>query len=528
MQPDLDSPSAASDKAAHFRSGGADESIRPTQAATDISAAGGQKVDLGAAAQPATPSPTAKISAPFLPALTPMLSATQQGHSAPASHSINVQMQQGHHLTQIQTTVTLRTDQIALSAATAHVVQHIGGNANQNWATYVTGTATTATGQGLIQDSNGNVYVTGSTDEGTTKAAFVAKYDPTGNLIFFKKFQAKDVSTGITDNHSEGHAIGLDGNGNIYVTGKATNPTSRLQDAFIMRFDSSGAVDPTYGVGFDTGGLGNVSGNGLVVAADGTATLVGTARFFGNDIFLAVIGPDGSVSISATHAFAPGSFVDSQGQQVFTATVGNSIALNADGSLAYISGTGTHPGGDTDIMVMLVDTNSGGQSIAGFSYVPNAGTDSGNGIAVGADGTVYQAATSTIQSNGQSSTYATVIAWQGSLASANYGVYDQNTLTGSGIAVDPSGNAYLTGTATDLLGNTRALVDLLDPTGAVADTLLIADNGSGQESGAAVVYSQDGTAYLTGNTSSSNLSTDGSALNGDQDAFLANVGGFMF
>jgi len=353
--------------------------------------------------------------------------------------------------------------------------------------------------------------------------------------IFFKKFQAKDVSAGITYNHSEGHAIALDGNGNIYVAGKATNPISRLQDGFIMRLDNTGKVDSSYGVGFDTAFQGNVSGNGIAVTPDGTATMVGSARLLGNDIrlhndiFMAVITPDGSVVDNATHPFDPRGFADAQGQQVFTDTVGNAVALSGDGSIAYISATGTHPGGDTDIMMMLADTASGGQRIAGYSYVPNDGNDSGNGVVVGFTGNVYQAGTTTIRSNGQSNSYATAISWTADLGTATYGRYDTtNTMTGTGIAVDPSGNAYVTGTAIDLLGNTRALVDLLDPLGSIADTLLMVDNGSGQEFGSGIVFAQDGTVYLTGSTSSSNLSTDGSGLNGDQDAFLANVGGFMF
>ena len=47
------------------------------------------------------------------------------------------------------------------------------------------------------------------------------------------------------------------------------------------------------------------------------------------------------------------------------------------------------------------------------------------------------------------------------------------------------------------------------------------------EYGYGIVYSQDGTIYVTGSTTSSNLSTDGTSLNGQQDAFLANVGNFM-
>jgi hypothetical protein len=436
----------------------------------------------------------------------------------------------------VQAAIPLLNNQVGLTAvAGTPVVHHHGGNATQNWATYVTGTSTTATGQAVTQDSNGNVYVTGSTDEGTTKGAFVAAYDPTGVPIFFKKFQAKDVSLGITYNHSEGHALALDGAGNIYVAGKATNPISRLQDGFVMRLDSTGKVDASYGVGFDTGLQGNVSGNGIAVTPDGTATMVGSARLLGNDIrlhndiFIAVITPTGSVVDNATHAFDPHGFgVDSGGQQVFTDTVANAIVLNADGSFAYISGTGTHPGGDTDIMMMLVDTATGGQGAAGYSYVPNTGADSGNGVVIGPSGNVVQAGTITIQANGQSNAYAVVINWAADLTSASYGVYDTNSASGSGVAVDPAGNVYVTGTAADVVGNTRALVDVVDPQGAVADTLLIADNGSGIELGAGIVFSPDGTVYLTGSTTSSNLSTDGTGLNGDQDAFLANAGGFMF
>jgi hypothetical protein len=520
MKPNPGSLSSGDEaQALHFRPSTGYAHSTPSHAAAAVLLAGGERAERGAVAPPAIS--LARDSAPLIPNEWLALSATKQ---------VSQSFSNRQPLAEVQPNIALISSQTQLSAIPTHVQHHPGGNASSNWATYVTGTSTTATGQAVTQDSAGNTYVTGSTDEATTKGTFIAKYDSTGTQIFYKKFQAKDASTGIVYNHSEGRAIGLDGNGNIYVTGRATNPVTRLQDAFTMRFDNTGKADPTYGIGFDTGGLGNVTGNGMAVAPDGTATIVGTARFLGNDIFMAVILPDGSVSVNATHAFAPGSFVDLQGQQVFTGTVGNAVALSADGSVAYISGTGTQPGGHTDIMVMKVDTNSGGQSSAGFSYIQDPGNDSGNGLVLGADGTVYQAATATVQSGGRSNTYAGVIAWNASLSTTSYAVYDDvNTTTGTGIAVDPSGNVYVTGTGTDILGNTRAVVDLLDPTGAVADSLLFVDSGSGQEFGTGIVYSQDGTVYLTGATSSSNMPvSDNSALNGDQDAFLANIGGFMF
>jgi hypothetical protein len=438
---------------------------------------------------------------------------------------LSIRPLQGHELTLIQATVPLISKQIAVAAVSSPVPvrHHFGGDATQNWAAYVTNTASTATGQGVAQDSRGNIYVTGSTDESTTKSAFVAGYDANGNQLFFTKFQAKDVSTGINFNHSEGHGIALDGSGNIYVTGKATNPTTRLQDAFVMRLSASGVVDPTYGVGFDTGGLGNASGNGIAVTPHGLATIVGSARFAGNDVFVAQVASDGSVTYG--NALPPVDFQDSSGNGLYNAVTGNSVALSPDGTMVYVSGTGSHADGSSDIMVTLMDAATGSHP-SGFSAVSNPG-GAGNGIVVGADGTVHQTGTTTIQSNGQASTYAVAISWTADLTTSSYTVYDSSTTTGTGIAVDPAGNVYLTGTAPDVFGNTRALVDFLDPTGAVSDTLLIADMGSGNESGAGIVYSQDGTIYVAGSTTSSNLSTDGTSLNGQQDAFLANVGNFM-
>jgi hypothetical protein len=437
----------------------------------------------------------------------------------------------GYQLTELHVPVRLISQVSGLSPAPTHVPaqQTFGGYASQDWATYVTNTATIATGQAIAVDANGNVYVTGATDEGTTKQAFVAAYDSTGNQLFLTKFQAVDVGANGTPvvhySHSEGLGIALDGNGNIYVTGQATNPNTRLQDAFVMRLSNSGQVDATYGVGFDTGGLGNVNGTGIAVTQDGTATIVGSARFVGNDVFMAQIGANGVVNYG--NAFPPADFPIGP----YQAVTGSGVALSLDGTMAYIAGTGTRSDGTTDITVILIDTATGSQ--AGVSAATNPG-GTGGGIVVGADGTVYEAATVSISANGQTATYAGALSWKPDLTTTNYEEYDAGqteatpSLTGTGIAVDPTGYVYVTGTASDGLGGIRALVDRFDTQGAVADnTLQIAENGSGNEAGWGIAYSPDGTVYVTGDTSSSNLSTDGTTLNGQQDAFVANVGSFL-
>jgi hypothetical protein len=465
-----------------------------------------------------------------------------------------------HQLTELQVAAILNDPHLQLTPATIQAVnpQQVHGYASQNWATYVTQTTTEATAQAVTVDNNGNVYVTGATDEGTAKKAFVAEYDPNGNQIFFTTFQAADVlsnpGTVVTYSHSQGNAIALDGNGNIYVVGTATELNApHYQDAFIMRFDSSGNVDPTYGAGYNSP-VGNVSGNGVVVGPDGTATLVGSARLpasdgtgtIHQDIFLAQLAPDGSVpsvdGVPYYFGFGPGGFTF-QGAQQFSATSGSAIALSLDGMTAYVSATGSPVGNTTNsqILVLSFSTSapfslSGGQfALNGTGQVvgSNDGPATSNGIAVGADGSVYQAGTTSYQENGQTSTYPFVINWAPDLSSVNFSGLDDSQPggTGTSIAVDPSGNIYLTGTGFDQNGIQRALVDYMQGSGGqlvVSDFTLIAQNGSGQEAGWGIAYSNaSDTAFVVGDTTSSNLSTDNTALNGSQDAFLANVGSFM-
>ena len=483
-------------------------------------------------------------------------------------------------LTQLSVNVNVITQQNQLSPVATHAVpQQIHPDSSQNWVTYITGTNYVATGQAVTVDINGNAYVTGAVNEGTGKQAFVAVYDSNGDTppIFFTTFQAVDVGLNgdsvVHYNNSEGTGIALDGSGNIYVVGTATNPQTRGQEAFVMRFDSTGNVnqpyvlDTTYGDGFNSVGINlqtlaeeplNVQGNGIVVAPDGTATIIGTGNFqdpltgqIHQDVFLAQINPDGTIPLLRdgqtyyAFGFAPASFGnDSQGNPLFTSLLGNGIAVSPDGSTGYISGTGNTPSASSDSFVLSFTLASpvGGNQLTGFTLngaaqvlASNDGPVTGNGIAVGADGTVYQGGTYTYQENGQTSPYPYAVSWMNDLSTyVNQGLDDSLPGgTGTGIAVDPAGNVYLTGSGFDSAGSQRAFVDFLQAGGGqqfgVNDTYLTGQSpsGSGQEAGWGVAYSAaNNSVFLVGDTSSSNLSTDSTTLNGTQDAFLANTGNF--
>ena len=113
-------------------------------------------------------------------------------------------------------------------------------------------------GYGIKVDSEGNVYVYGETQSNdfTTKNAyqpgfkgasdvFLAKFDPTGNLLF------STLLGGYQYDHATG--LALDNLGNIYITGYTFSPTFPTRNplpiaymgtsmAFLAKFDAQGAL----------------------------------------------------------------------------------------------------------------------------------------------------------------------------------------------------------------------------------------------------------------------------------------------
>lgn len=127
-----------------------------------------------------------------------------------------------------------------------------------NWARSGTGNGSVE-GSTLTTDSFGNIYVSGyySSDNMTIGTVllenkglsfndgFLAKYDPTGNLLWAQRF-------GGTSN-DRGTAVATDKDGNVFLTGYFYSPTiifgtdtlknaGNVGDIFIVKFDGSGNI----------------------------------------------------------------------------------------------------------------------------------------------------------------------------------------------------------------------------------------------------------------------------------------------
>jgi hypothetical protein len=300
----------------------------------------------------------------------------------------------------------------------------------------------------------------------------------------------------------EGSAIAVDGSGNVYVAGitDSTNfpllsslqpgLTGGQQEAFVVK------LDPTGKLVYSTllGGGGQNNSTSIAVDTAGNAFIAG---------FTDSVDFPTKSGVQAAKKGAVNSFV---------------TKLSPTGALVYSTYLG---GGDTDAATSIAIDGSGNACIAGTTTsadfpTVNAAQTSPGGLA--------DAFVARLDPTGGKLIYSTYLGGSSDDLAA-------------GIAVDPAGNAYITGitashnfpTASALQaahgsGVFDAFVTKLDQTGRLVYSTYL--GGSGADNGVRIAVDSAGSAYVTGDTASPNFPTVAPlqpALAGTSDAFLAKL-----
>ena len=271
------------------------------------------------------------------------------------------------------------------------------------WVQSAGGTGTDI-GNSIAVDGSGNVYVTGyyqgtATFGGIAKISvgsndiFVAKYNSSGNMQWVQSAGGPSIDIG--------QSIAVDGSGNVYVTGYyngtatfgATTITSAgSYDIFVAKYDPVGvswawvqsaggtSSDICYSIAVDGSGNVYVTGYYQGTATFGATTITSVGG--SNDIFVAKYNSSGSVQ-----------WVQSAGGP--SSDNGYSIAVDGSGNV-YVTGYyyGTATFGATPITsagggdIFVVKYNNSGS----VQWVQSAGgtnADSGKSIAVDGSGNIY-------------------------------------------------------------------------------------------------------------------------------------------
>lgn len=401
------------------------------------------------------------------------------------------------------------------------------------YSTYLGGSASD-TAAAIAVDSKGDAFVTGETNSSnfpiapkssgisTTTVtpfqasyagngdAFVVELPSTGNALTYSSFLGGSGA-------DSGQGIAVDASGNAYVTGSTESPDfpvptgttpyqatlSGSSDAFVTEVNFSGTalLYSTY-----LGGTQADTGQGIAVDSAGNAYVAGytfstdfptmnpiQAANGGNaDAFVSEVNPTGSALLFSTY------YGSSQQDRAF------GIALDSTANI-YVAGntlssdfpttTGAFQpsskyGGNGD--AFLFKLNSGGASVSYSTLIGGSGVDQANGVVVDSKGDAAVVGFTT------SSDFPTVDPFQSVLGLSG------GSSCGANVCAD-------------------AFVTQLNPTGGQA---LISSflGGNGADFGQGIAIDSSGNLYLTGSTSSSNFP----AIAGDYQADLAGVAGNAF
>jgi len=354
------------------------------------------------------------------------------------------------------------------------------------YSTYIGGSAFER-GHGIAVDGSGYAYVTGSTwstnypvtpgafqmtNGGGLGDVFVTKLNATGTALVYSTY----IGGSYWD---EGYAIAVDGSGNAYVTGytKSTDydvtpgafQTTRegRQDVFVTKLNETGTalVYSTY-----LGGSGYEAGYGIAVDGSGNAYVTGytdspdydvtpgafqTTRGGYRDAFVTKLNETGTALVYSTYIGGSGG---EEGYGIAVDGSGNAYVTGYTYSTDYDVTPGafqTKNGGGRDVFVTKL--NATGTALVYSTYIGGSNNDEGYGIAVDGSGYAYvtgwtlstdydvtPGAFQTTNGGGRDVFMTKLNATGTALVYSTY-IGGSGEDRGYAIAVDGSGNAYVTG-----------------------------------------------------------------------------------
>lgn len=409
-------------------------------------------------------------------------------------------------------------------------------------------------GRGIAVDSNGCSYVTGYFGDFATFGdtaltsfgewdVFVAKLDCNGNWLWVKQAggEGQDI----------GHSIAIGDNGDSYIIGSfsstatfgSTTLTSNGEtDIFVAKLDSNGnwlwarkagggVLDKGNGITTDSYGNCYVTGDITGTATFGSTTLISSG---GEDIFMAKLDANGNW-LWAKHA---GGTNFDLGSDIVTDNNGNNYVTGWFAGTATFGSTNLISSGSMDIFVAKLDANGNWLWViqAGGTY-----DDWGSGITTDSSGNCYVTGqfifngtfgNTVLTSNGGYDIFVVKLDSNGNWLWAKKAGGTSDDL-GSGIAIDSSGNCFVTGyfssiatfgsTTLSSSGSFEIFVSQIDSNGSYLWTQQA--GGTGNDQGTGIATDSSGNCYVTGGfggiaTFSATLLTS----SGNMDIFVSKLG----
>ena len=268
-------------------------------------------------------------------------------------------------------------------------------------------------------DSSGNVYVTGESRDSSRKNDYATiKYSSDGTEEWVKHYDCDGKD-------AEARSVAVDSSGNVYVTGESTGSSGYDDYAtvkyspdgneeWVRRYDCDGKNDQAYDVAVDSSGNVYVTGYTAVAGAN-------------PDYLTVKYSPDGNEEWVRRYDY-------SHDRALF-------VAVDSSGNV-YVTGCSASSSGNTDYATVKYSPDGDEEWVRRYDCTGRG--DHANDMAVDSSGNVY--VTGVSYSSSVNYDYATVkYSSDGTQKWVRRYDYARRSDSASSVAVDSSGNVYVTG-----------------------------------------------------------------------------------
>lgn len=314
---------------------------------------------------------------------------------------------------------------------------------------------------GIVVDNLGNVYVTGySTGIGNSYDFVTIKYSSSGAQLWLQRYNRGPSSV------DQARSIGLDGAGNVYVTGAAPLAGNQNPDYVTIKYSPEG--DQQWISVYDNpNGLSADSPSAMAVDAAGNVYVTGSSFFTSAPSYLTVKYNTGGVE-QWTLRYSTGGGDWNSPSAIVADNLGNSYvtgwAWGSIGSVKY--------------------NHSGAIMFSDRFYVSTS--SHGNSISFDASGNIYVAGDNTTSGIVTKYNIQNVQEWT-------------NLYSGTAVAIknDFSGNVYVTGT-TGSGANSDIITKRFSPSGVEDWSIVYNGTGNHEDMSKAIVVDAMGNIYVAG------------------------------
>ncbi|MEO0232624.1 MAG: SBBP repeat-containing protein, partial [candidate division WOR-3 bacterium] len=362
---------------------------------------------------------------------------------------------------------------------------------NEIWIRRYNGTANLDDGpNSMVIDTDGNVYVTGWTWETGTRTDYLTiKYDKDGNEVWVRRYSGTEKSV------DEAYAIGVDSDGNVYVTGK-TRSSGLDYDYVTIKYNVNG--NEVWLRRYNETENGDDQACAIAVDGNSNVYITGKSKGLGTNYDYLTIKYDvyGN-EIWVRRYNGSGNSIDEA----------RAIAIDDNGNV-YVTGESWGLGTGSDYATVKYDVNGNEVWVRRYDNGNKRNNDDAAcAIAVDPNGNIY--VTGKSESSGIGYDYLTIkYDKEGNqIWVKRYNGTGNGDDTASAITVDAKGNVYVTGKSWGLTGGNDYLTIKYNTYG--NEIWVKRYDGTGYDDMAfAIAVDINGNVYVTGKSKGSGTCSD--------------------